>query len=72
MNDRTRRAIYVVAGGYLVYLGAKLLMGIRQGEGNAIVSLVGGIAFALFGVWLIVDYIRFMKKEMDESKDDEE
>lgn len=68
MNDKTRRALYVVAGGYLVYLGIQLLSNRNSGEMNATVSLIGGILFCLFGAGLIVDFIRNILRERKNSE----
>ena len=46
MNDNSRRALYLVAGVYLVYLGGKLVWQFIKGiGGNPAVSIIGGVVF---------------------------
>lgn len=71
MNDKTRRALYVVAGGYLVYLGIQLLANRSSGEMNVTISTIGGILFCLFGVGLIVDFVRHLIRERKENEKDD-
>lgn len=64
MNDNSRRALYLVAGIYLVYLGGKLVWQFIKGiGGNPAVSIIGGVAFLFAGIFLVVDYIRYKKRE---------
>ena len=64
MNDNSRRALYLVAGVYLVYLGGKLVWQFLKGiGGNPAVSIIGGVVFLFAGIFLVVDYIRYKKRE---------
>ena len=64
MNDNSRRALYLVSGIYLVYLGGKLVWQFIKGiGGNPAVSIIGGVAFLFAGIFLVVDYIRYKKRE---------
>ena len=64
MNDNSRRALYLVAGVYLVYLGGKLVWQFINGiGGNPAVSSIGGVVFLFAGIFLVVDYIRYKKRE---------
>ena len=49
-GQRNVSYIWVLAGGYLIYLGGKLLWGFYQGgEGRAVVALLAGIVFMVVG-----------------------
>ena len=46
--------VWVLAGGYLVYLAFQLLRGVFKGETDyPVVGILGGAAFAAFGGWLL-------------------
>ena len=46
--------VWVLAGGYLVYLAFQLLRGVFKGETDyPAVGIIGGAAFAAFGGWLL-------------------
>lgn len=52
MNDNSRRALYLVAGVYLVYLGGKLVWQFIKGiGGNPAVSIIGGVVFLFAGIF---------------------
>lgn len=73
MNENSRRALYLVAGMYLIYLGGKLVWQFMKGTGgNPTVSIIGGVIFLFVGVFLVVDYIRgkkreFLQKDMEQE-----
>ena len=78
MRDRRGiAAIFrIIAGGYLVYLGVKLirdglLTGSMQGK-TKIIGIAASIAFIVFGVLFIIHAIRFMSRISQEEEETEE
>ena len=78
--DGRRAILYIVVGGYLIYLSYKLLTsfaGTYPLEGwttNMIISLAGGVVFAIVGVFLLVrTAILYVKRnrEMNETGESE-
>lgn len=60
-RDNVRRAIMVVAGGYLIYLGVQLAKMYAEGTGDRtgqVVSLVAAILFIPFGAVVLVMNLR--------------
>ena len=70
MNNKSRRTLHLVAGIYLFYLAFQLLSGLGQ-NGNKAVSLVGGIAFIAIGIFLLFNYFRSAKKDMEAEVNEE-
>ncbi len=64
MSNKSRRTLHLVAGIYLFYLAFQLLSGLGQ-NGNEAVSLVGGIVFIGIGIFLLFNYFRCAKKDME-------
>ena len=46
--------VWVLAGGYLVYLGAQLLFGIPKSETPVALDLIAGLAFVVIGGLLLL------------------
>ena len=78
MRDRRGVAgiFRVIAGGYLIYLGVKLIRdGLLTGsmQGNAkIIGIVASIAFIVFGALFAVHAIMFMSRISREEQEEEE
>lgn len=70
MNNKSRRTLHLVAGIYLFYLAFQLLSGLGQ-NGNKAVSLVGGIVFIGIGIFLLFNYFRCAKKDMEAEANEE-
>lgn len=70
MNNKSRRTLHLVAGIYLFYLAFQLLSGLGQ-NGNKAVSLVGGIVFIGIGIFLLFNYFRCAKKDMEAEAHEE-
>lgn len=77
--DGRRAILYVVVGGYLIYLSYKLLTsfaGTFPAEGwttNMIISLAGGVVFAIVGAILLVyTAIRFVKRNQNDTNGGED
>ena len=70
MNNKSRRTLHLVAGIYLFYLAFQLLSGLGQ-NGNKAVSLAGGIAFIGIGIFLLFNYFRSAKKDMEAEANEE-
>ena len=72
MNNKSRRVLHLVAGMYLIYLSFNLISEqLRSATSNAIVAWAAGIGFGLFGIYLIINYVRTSVKEYHEEKDQE-
>lgn len=64
--------VWVLAGGYLVYLAFQLLAGVFKGETDyPAVGILGGAAFAAFGGWLLWREWKTYKFAMDHKDDPE-
>lgn len=73
MNHKSRKVLYLVAGIYLLYLSFQLITGAVEGNnGNVVVSVIGGGLFLILGIFLIVDYIRNLKRGFDSEEPEEE
>ncbi len=77
---RNRRGIAgifrVIAGGYLIYLGVKLmrdgvLTGAMQGTSKA-VGILASVLFIVFGAFFAVHAIIFMSKQSEQEEDEQE
>ncbi|MDL2295326.1 hypothetical protein LJC18_00715 [Lachnospiraceae bacterium OttesenSCG-928-E19] len=63
MNDKTRSSLMALAGGYLVYMGVKLVRDILQEKpDNAIFFMAFGILFAVIGAAAAFYYIKRVLK----------
>ena len=64
--------VWVLAGGYLVYLAFQLLRGVFKGETDyPVVGILGGAAFAASGGWLLWREWKAYKFAMDHKDDPE-
>ena len=73
-RDKTRRNIlHTVCGGYLAYLSYKMfrsfseLIASEGWSGNTIISLAGGVVFAVVAVLLLVGVVRRVLRQMREN-----
>ena len=73
-RDRTRRnLIHTVCGGYLAYLSYKMFRSFSElitsegWSGNTIISLAGGVVFAVVAVLLLVGVVRRVLRQMREN-----
>lgn len=64
MNDKARAAIYMMAGGYLLYM-AYQVFGLRMDNGGNeyMLMLIFSIVFLVFGLGLIAFGIYMLKKK---------
>lgn len=64
MNDKARAAVYVLGGGYLLYM-AYQVFGMRMDNGGADYTLmmIFSILFLIFGIGFIGFAIYMMKKK---------
>lgn len=64
MNDKARAAIYMMAGGYLLYM-AYQVFGLRMDNGGNeyTLMLIFSIVFLVFGMGLIAFGIYMLKKK---------
>lgn len=72
MKNKSRKVLYLVAGLYLLYLSFNLISGAVEGSnGNVVASVAAGILFVAAGLWLIVDFVKALKKGFDEEEQEE-
>ena len=72
MNNRSRRVLHLVAGMYLIYLSFTLIsQQLKEATSNAVVAWATGIGFAVFGVYLIINYVRTSVKDYHEQENQE-
>lgn len=72
MKNKSRKVLYLVAGLYLLYLSFHLISGVVEGSnGNVVASVAAGILFVAAGLWLIVDFVKALKKGFDEEAQEE-
>lgn len=71
-RDKTRMTVYILAGGYLLYLAYGLYGGLAEMTDNRMLFIGAMVVFAVVGVVLIVTGIRGLGKVMkqDESEDE--
>lgn len=60
--------VWVLAGGYLVYLGAQLLFGVGKSE-TPMVGLIGGLVFVIIGGLLMLREWKAYKYGLDHIDD---
>ena len=63
--------VWVLAGGYLVYLGAQLLFGIPKSETPVALDLIAGLAFVVIGGLLLLREWKAYKYGLDHIDDPE-
>lgn len=71
-RDKTRMTVYILAGGYLLYLAYGLYGGLAEMTDNRMLFIGAMVVFAVVGVVLIVTGIRGLGKVMkqDDSVDE--
>lgn len=62
--------VWVLAGGYLAYLGAQLLFGVGKSE-TPMVGLIGGLVFVIIGGLLMLREWKAYKYGLDHIDDPE-
>ena len=69
MVPRSSLVIRVLAGGYITYLGGKLLLSsIKEQPDNYMIYVVAGIAFIIIGlIWLVKSGAKLLKKEYEDD-----
>ena len=77
--DRTRQTIfYGAAGVYLIYLSIQLVRDLFGGggpvewAGERIACTIGAVVFTVFGVFLLVRVVTWLKQDHDTRKSDED
>ena len=72
MNNKSRRVLHMVAGIYLIYLSFNLIsQQLKSATSNAPVAWAAGIAFGLFGLFLIIRYVKTSIQEYHEQENEE-
>lgn len=71
-RDKTRMTVYILAGGYLLYLAYGLYGGLAEMTDNRMLFIGAMVVFAVVGAVLIVTGIRGLGKVMkqDDSEDE--
>ena len=69
MVPRSSLIIRVLAGGYITYLGGKLLLSsIKEQPDNYILYVAAGIVFIIIGlIWLVKSGLKLFKKEYEDD-----
>lgn len=69
MVPRSSLIIRVLAGGYITYLGGKLILSsIKEQPDNYILYVAAGIAFIIIGLlWLVKSGAKLLKKEYEDD-----
>ena len=69
MVPRSSLVIRVLAGGYITYLGGKLLLSsIKEQPDNYMIYVVAGIAFIIIGlIWFVKSGAKLLKKEYEDD-----
>ena len=69
MVPRSSLVIRILAGGYITYLGGKLLLSsIKEQPDNYMIYVVAGIAFVIIGlIWLVKSGVKLLKKEYEDD-----
>lgn len=64
MSNKSRSGLMVIAGGYLVYLGIKLMMDIVNGDvDSSPLIMICAIFFMAAGALAVIFYVRLMLKQ---------
>ncbi|MCC8163124.1 MAG: hypothetical protein LIO86_08180 [Lachnospiraceae bacterium] len=73
-NEKGRQMIYLLAGGYLIYLAWQMFQSRSEVTGTGlIVSMIASIVFVVVGVVLIISAVRtLMKPDPEEEPEPEE
>lgn len=74
MNSKSRSGMMIIAGGYLVYLGVKLMRDvINDGVGNSLVFMICAVFFMVVGALVTIFYVKNMiKLNAEEAEETEE
>lgn len=77
MDQKTRRMMMAIAGGYLAYVGGDLIYSVIQGKPNNIVLFILiGAVFVLAGIATVImnmkEYLNEVKKETESYEVDED
>ena len=74
MNSKSRSGLMIIAGGYLVYLGFKLMRDvINKDTGNSMVFMICAIFFMVVGALIAIYYVKNMLRlNAEESEAEEE
>ncbi len=71
-RDKTRMTVYILVGGYLLYLAYGLYGGLAEMTDDKMIFIAAMVVFAIVGVALIIVGIRGLGKAMkqDDSEDE--
>ena len=68
MNNRRRRVLHLIAGMYLIYLAFNLIsQQLKSPTSNAAIAIGAGVVFAIFGLVIIVRYVKNSIKDYNEE-----
>lgn len=73
MNSKSRSGLMIIAGGYLVYLGFKLMRDvINKDTGNFMLFMICAIFFMVVGALIAIYYVKNMLRLNAEETEAEE
>ena len=72
MNNRSRRVLHLIAGMYLIYLAFNLIsQQLKSPTSNAAIAIGAGAVFAIFGLVIIVRYVKNSIKDYNEENSED-
>jgi len=77
MNNKSRNGLMMIAGGYLVYLGIKLMRDVMNEDvSNSLIFLICAVFFMVVGALIVFYYVKNMIKlnaqESEAAEEEEE
>jgi|GEM_PF-1760494 len=77
MNNKSRNGLLMIAGGYLVYLGIKLMRDVMNEDvSNSLIFLICAVFFMVVGALIVFYYVKNMIKlnaqESEAAEEEEE
>lgn len=71
-RDKTRMTVYILVGGYLLYLAYGLYGGLAEMTDDKMIFIAAMVVFAIVGVALIIVGIRGLGKAIGQNESEDE